>query len=160
MKEIFRKILIYASILIIPVLIFAFNGKTNVCNESNSTTVGTEAGIQFLEPSWIKVLEEAKKQNKLIFLDAYTTWCGPCKMLKNKTFTDEKAGKFFNANYINAAFDMEKGDGLKLAEKYNVTSYPTLLILDQTGKVVTYSIGFINAKELIRFGEHGLAQKR
>ena len=93
-------------------------------------------------------------------VDFFTEWCGPCKMLKSKTFTDETAGKFFNDNFINVAFDMEKGDGLKLSEKYNVNSYPTLLILDKTGKVVTYTIGFINAKELIRFGEQGLTLKK
>ncbi len=155
-----KKIFIYASVILIPLLIVAFTFKDNVYNKADNSVVETEVGIQFLEPSWSKVLDEAKKQNKLIFLDAYTTWCGPCKMLKNKTFKDEKAGKFFNANFINVAFDMEKGDGLKLAEKYNVNSYPTLLILDKTGKVVTYTIGFINPKELIRFGELGLSKKK
>lgn len=134
--------------------------KKTGCFKTENPDASAEAGIRFMEPSWSKVLDEAKKQNKLIFLDAYTTWCGPCKMLKSKTFTDEKAGQFFNDNYINVAFDMEKGDGLKLAEKYNVNAYPTLLILDKTGKVVTYTIGFINAKELIRFGEKGLALKK
>ena len=155
----YKKILQYTSILLIPVLIMAFTAKNESCNASNPSTINEETGIRFVEPSWSKVLEEAKKQDKLIFLDAYTTWCGPCKLLKSKTFTDEKAGKFFNDNFINVAFDMEAGDGVKLAEKYNVNAYPTLLILDKNGKIVTYTIGFINAKELIRFGENGLAKK-
>lgn len=154
-----KKLLLYTSILIIPILIFSFNDASKGCNQTSNSTVENGKGIQFHENSWAKVLEEAKKQNKLIFLDAYTTWCGPCKLLKSKTFTDEKAGAFFNDNFINAAFDMESGDGIKLAEKYNVNAYPTLLILDHTGKVVTYSLGFINAKDLIRFGEQGLSRK-
>jgi thioredoxin 1 len=154
-----KKILQFTSLFLLPVFIMAFTVNNNSCNSSNPSTIKEETGIRFVDPSWSKVLEEAKKQDKLIFLDAYTTWCGPCKLLKSKTFTDEKAGKFFNDNFINVAFDMEAGDGIKLAEKYNVNAYPTLLILDKNGKIVTYTIGFINAKELIRFGESGLAKK-
>ena len=79
--------------------------------------------IQFIESDWKKALAEAKKQNKLIFLDAYATWCGPCRMLKQYTFPDKAVGEFFNENFINIALDMEKGDGPAVARQYQVNAY-------------------------------------
>lgn len=118
-----------------------------------------ETGIKFIEENWSKALAEAKKQNKLIFLDAYTSWCGPCKMLKRNTFPDKAVGELFNKNFINIALDMEKGDGPAIAEKYNVTAYPTLIITDADGKIITYTRGYVEPAQLIEFGKYGLAKK-
>ncbi len=118
-----------------------------------------EEGIKFIESNWSKALSEAKKQNKLIFLDAYTSWCGPCKMLKRNTFPDKAVGELFNKNFINIALDMEKGDGPAIAEKYNVTAYPTLIITDADGKIVTYTRGYVEPAQLIEFGKFGLSKK-
>lgn len=124
------------------------------------TNVNSDKGIQFVESNWAKALQEAKKQNKLIFLDAYTTWCGPCRMLKKNTFPNEAAGEFFNTNFINIALDMEKGDGLAVAEKYGVNAYPTLIVADGDGNVVTYTKGYVDAGQLIEFGKFALSKKQ
>ena len=142
------------------ILVFAFIPKGNKENSVTSKNNATEQGIRFIEADWSKALAEAKKQHKLIFLDAYASWCGPCKLLKKKTFPDKAAGDFFNANYINVAIDMEKGDGPSLGEKYVVTAYPTLIITDADGNIVTYTQGYISPKQLIDFGEYGLKQKK
>jgi thioredoxin-related protein len=113
-----------------------------------------EAGIQFVEANWAKAIAEAKKQKKMIFIDAYTSWCGPCRMLKQKTFTDKAAGDFFNKHFINIALDMEKGDGIAFAQKYQVAAYPTLFIMDAEEKSVTTSEGYINPAQLIEFGKY------
>lgn len=118
-----------------------------------------DQGIKFIEENWSKALSEAKKQNKLIFLDAYTSWCGPCKMLKKNTFPNKAAGELFNKNFINIALDMEKGDGPAIAEKYNVTAYPTLIITDADGNIITYTRGYVEAPQLIEFGKYGLSKK-
>jgi thioredoxin 1 len=131
--------------------------------DKNSNTVTTAAtatqGITFIEADWNKALAEAKKQHKLIFLDAYTSWCGPCKLLKKNTFSDKAAGEFFNKNYINVAIDMEKGFGPALLEKYGVNAFPTLLIIDENGKKISFTRGFIPAEVLIEFGKDALAKK-
>lgn len=139
------------------VLVFACLPKAN--NKEATVNNNTENGIKFIEENWNKALLEAKKQNKLIFLDAYTTWCGPCKLLKRNTFPDKAAGEFFNKNFINIALDMEKGDGIAVAEKYRVNAYPTLIIADADGKVITYSQGYVDARQLIEFGKYGLSKK-
>ncbi len=159
-----KKILYAAVLIFVAAIAFAFVPKINSCNavENKSTSAVSlnNEGIQFVEANWSKAKAEAKKQNKLIFLDAYTTWCGPCRMLKNNTFPDKAAGEFFNENFINVALDMEKGDGLQVAALYNVNAYPTLLITDADGNLVTYTKGYIDAPQLIEFGKFGLAKKK
>ena len=120
----------------------------------------TKPGIQFIEEDWAQALKTAKDKEKLIFLDIYATWCGPCKMLKQYTFTDSSVGEFFNKNFINVALDMEKGDGLGVAATYQVRAYPTLIITDADGKIITYSEGYVDASQLIEFGKHGLSIKK
>jgi thioredoxin 1 len=112
--------------------------------------------IVFIENSWDEALKQAARQNKYIFVDAYATWCGPCKMLKAQTFTDDKAAAFFNSNFINVSIDMEKGRGPELARQWQLTAYPTLIIFDPKGKPVLGTVGFIRAGELIRFGKEAL----
>ena len=51
-------------------------------------------GINFFEGSFQEVKAEAKKQNKIIFIDCYTSWCGPCKWMAKNVFTDKKVGDF------------------------------------------------------------------
>jgi thiol:disulfide interchange protein len=157
MKNIYKKLSIATFVTILVLLAFGFVFKKDSAAENNSNK--PEKGIVFIEADWDKAKTEARKQNKLIFLDAYTTWCGPCKLLKRKTFPDEEVGALFNNNFINVAIDMEKGHGPMLTEKYGVYAYPTLLILDADGKMVTYTQGFMKPKDLIEFGKHGLSLK-
>ncbi len=129
-------------------------------NNKNVETANAETGIQFVETDWNKVKLMAKKQNKLIFLDAYAVWCGPCKMLKKNTFPNKEAGDFYNKHFINIAIDMEKGEGLVLAQKFNVNAYPTLIIADAEGNAITIIKGYIGPDDLIKFGEYGVAQHK
>lgn len=162
-----KKLLFSGLLAIVVIMAFAFAPKIssssaneNAANKTvNAATSSTEEGIKFVESNWAVAKAAAKKQNKLIFLDAYTTWCGPCKMLKRNTFPDKAAGEFFNKNFINVALDMEKGDGPTVAQLYNVNAYPTLIIADGDGNMVTYTKGYIDAKQLIEFGKHGLSKK-
>jgi thioredoxin 1 len=151
------KMLISGLFVLVALVVFAFVPKSKAKSENNTRNEKGE-GIQFIEDDWKKALQEAKKQNKLIFLDAYASWCGPCKLLKKNTFPDKEAGEYFNKNFINVAMDMEKGDGPALSEKYAVNAYPTLIITDAEGKIITYTQGYIKPKQLIDFGKYGLSQ--
>jgi len=112
--------------------------------------------IIFIENNFSTALKQAKAKRKYIFLDAYTSWCGPCKKLKNTTFKDSLTADFFNKNFINAAIDMEKGQGIDLALEWDVQEYPTLLVLDDKGKIVLRSVGYLSAKQLTDFGKEAL----
>jgi thioredoxin 1 len=113
----------------------------------------TEKGIQFYQGSWAEALKLAKKENKLIFLDIYASWCGPCKRLKANTFPDEAVGEFYNTYFINLALDGEKGEGRELARKYAIKGYPTLLFVDHTGTVVAKTAGYHNPDKFLNLGK-------
>lgn len=115
--------------------------------------------IVFIEDKFDEALKQAKAQNKYIFVDAYATWCGPCKMLKARTFTDDKAAAFFNANFVNVSIDMEKGQGPSLAVQWQLQAYPTLIIFNPQGKPVLGTVGYIKADDLIRFGKQALTKQ-
>ena len=95
-------------------------------------------------------LKKAKAEGKIVFMDAYTTWCGPCKMLSARTFPDSAVGAFFNARFVNLKTDMEKGEGPALALKYGVEYYPTLLFINAEGQLVHKAVGFYNAEEILK----------
>ena len=107
-------------------------------------------GINFRQDDWQNVVSQAKAQKKLIFVDIYTTWCGPCKEMDKKTFTEASVGDKFNARFINYKIDAEKGFGINLAKRYNVTSYPTCLFIDANENPVYKQEGLLRAADLLK----------
>ncbi|WP_420151633.1 thioredoxin family protein [Spirosoma sp.] len=110
-------------------------------------------GIQFTESSWKEILKKAKAEKKVIFLDAYASWCGPCKMLQKNVFTKKEVGDFYNSKFINVKMDMEKGEGPALSQVYPLEAYPTLLYIDGNGKVLKKVLGYHSPEELIAIGK-------
>lgn len=110
-------------------------------------------GIQFTETSWKEILKKAKAEKKVIFLDAYASWCGPCKMLQKHVFTQKNVGDFYNSKFINVKMDMEKGEGPALSQVYPLEAYPTLLFIDANGKLLKKFIGAPKAEDLIALGK-------
>jgi len=114
--------------------------------KSNETSVG----ISFQSISLSAAKAVALKTNKFIFIDAYTSWCGPCKQMAATTFKDLEVGKLFNAKFINLKIDCEKDpDGYDISATYKVRAYPTLLIIDGTGKLIKQVVGFQTTEKLI-----------
>lgn len=116
------------------------------------TSSSAQEGIVFSDGTWFQLLEKAKKEDKVIFMDAYTTWCGPCKKMARETFTQKSVGEFYNTNFINVKMDMEKGEGIQLAREYKVRAYPSLLFIDGDGKLVHRSVGFHNRDQFLELG--------
>lgn len=116
--------------------------------------LGFSQGIQFEHDSpWADLLSRAKKENKLIFVDAYATWCGPCKMMAKNVFTDPSVGDYYNAAFVNAKIDMEKGEGPELAQKYGIRAYPTFLYVNGDGELVHSGLGYMEAASFIELGK-------
>ena len=123
------------------------------------TVVFTNAqGIEFFEGTWQEALAEAKKQEKVIFVDAYATWCGPCKRMSKSVFPNRKVGDFYNKNFINMKLDMERGEGLKFRKEYPVSAFPTLFYIDYTGKIVQKVKGARDVDGFIQLGKKALSQ--
>lgn len=90
-------------------------------------------GIDFQDISLKEALEKSAAEKKPVFLDCYTSWCGPCKFMANEVFTLKQAGDWFNPRFVNIKIDMEKGEGPEIAKKYGIRAYPTFLILNADG---------------------------
>lgn len=92
---------------------------------------------------WKQIIKKAKKEKKLIFIDCYTSWCGPCKMLAKDVFTRDSVADFFNQTFVNAKYDMEKdADGVILKTQFDIKAFPTLLFVDPaTQQVVHRMVG-------------------
>ncbi len=119
----------------------------------NFQSYAQNKAISFEVSSFEEMKIKAKKENKLIFLDAFTTWCGPCKWMAKNSFTNDTVADFFNTNFVNAKIDMEKGEGIELSKKYEVRCYPNLLFINGNGEIVHRSGGALNASELIKLAK-------
>jgi thioredoxin 1 len=82
------------------------------------------------------VLTKAKAEHKLVFMDAYATWCAPCKLMDKEVFTHSPTADFFNKNFISYKVNIEKNNGETLKLLYDISVLPTLLFLDANGKVL------------------------
>ncbi len=103
-----------------------------------------QEGIKWETGTFQQTLNKAKENKQgpnIVFLDCYTTWCGPCKFMAENVFTTKEAGDYFNKKFINAKMDMEKGEGIEIAKKYKVRAYPTFLILDGDGNELGRVVG-------------------
>ncbi|WP_316816190.1 thioredoxin family protein [Pedobacter nyackensis] len=113
--------------------------------------------IAFKDADWKTQLATAKKENKLIFFDAYTSWCGPCKMMAKDVFTKDNVADLFNNTFHNVKYDMEKGEGPALKDKYGVSAFPTYLFINGDGEIVHKIVGSMPAAEFME--EAGKALK-
>jgi thioredoxin-related protein len=119
---------------------------------STIITFAQEA-IHFQDLPFKDLIAKAKKENKIVFIDAYTSWCGPCKMMEKNIFTKKSVGDYYNSNFVNARFDMEKGEGREIATKYGVRSYPTYLFLNGDGELVSQNFGYMEESLFISMAQ-------
>lgn len=105
--------------------------------------------VNFEHISYNEALAKAKKENKIIFIDCWASWCGPCKALIKKTFPLKEVGDYMNSRYINLKVDIEKGDGPHIQSTYKIGSLPTLLFVDSNGKEITRAQAGYTAEQFI-----------
>ncbi len=117
-----------------------------------SMTTMMGQGMQF-EPAGTTLEQasvKAKAENKLIFLDCYTTWCGPCKVMARKVFPQEKVGAYMNPKFINLQIDMEGEYGAPLAKKLQISAYPTFVIFNADAQEIGRFLGSSEADDFIK----------
>lgn len=139
---------LYKSLVFLCLIAIFFTSYTFAQEKKISNTE-----IVFSSKEYRQVLAEAKAKHKMIFVDAYAIWCAPCKQLQKTTFKDPKAAAYYNKNFINISVDVEKGNGIELAKKWNIEGLPTLLILDENGKVIAEHVGFVDGNGLLEFAK-------
>ena len=103
-----------------------------------------------------KALQKAKEEGKYVFMDCYTTWCGPCKMMESRVFSHEAVGEFCNTHFVNIKVDMEKGEGIDIARRYRVSVYPTMFVLDANGAVCNRIVGSRSVEDFLTVLKRGM----
>ncbi|AIM37146.1 hypothetical protein KO02_10935 [Sphingobacterium sp. ML3W] len=103
---------------------------------AQSAIIYAQDHIQFQKLTFEQAKEKALQENKLIFLDGYTSWCAPCKWMEGNVFNQASVANYFNTNFINTKFDCEVGEGITIAKEYQIRSFPTYLFLDHTGALI------------------------
>lgn len=124
------------------------------------TTLSAQTVFMENEP-WADVVAKSKAEGKPIFMDCYTSWCGPCKGLATEIFPQPIVGDYLNANFVCCKYDMEKGEGVDLHNKYiaNIPGFPTMLILDSEGNLIHSVVGYQKADALIAALKSGMEGK-
>ena len=112
--------------------------------------VAANAQVRFTDKNLDAVREEATQQNKLVFIDLYATWCGPCKNMERNVFSQPEVGDFMAQHFIAAKYDIDKPTGSALAKKYGIRSIPTFLIFDTDGTMLGQITGGMPADDFIR----------
>lgn len=92
---------------------------------------------------------KAKEEGKLIFLDCYTQWCGPCKMMSRKVFTTDLVGDYMNGRFVNLKIDMETDYGSSLARQLQIQAYPTFILFDADANEIGRFLGSCTAEEFV-----------
>lgn len=110
----------------------------------------TNKEIKFEDITFNQALAKAKKENKMVFMNVYAVWCGPCKLLQKTTFKTDKVADSFNKSFININVDAEKGEGIELSRRYEVTAHPLMLVISPSGKVEKRILGYVKEDQLIK----------
>ncbi len=144
------------SILLSFILLITVSLKLETSKQANP--LEETIGINFFQGTLLEARAKANKENKLIFIDCFTTWCGPCKSMSKKIFTQKDVGDFYNKNFICVKMDMDLAEGISVNDKYIVDVYPTYLFIDSKGTIKHRDIGYIAAKKFIELGKTALAK--
>lgn len=128
-----------------------------------------EKGVEWsTNLSWDQVKQMAKKENKFIFVDAFATWCGPCKAMDMQVYTNDTVGNYFNEKFVSVKVQMDKAtrdndyvkswytDAENIRNQYKVESYPTYIFLSPDGTIVHKDNGFKKPEDLIAIAKSAL----
>lgn len=110
-------------------------------------------GIEFYHGPYAEVLKKARKEKKQIFVDVYTSWCGPCKMMARDVFSRQEVGEYYNRNFVCLKLDAEKEKDYPFFEKYQAGGYPSMFWLDTEGKLIDMHVGYMEAPAFILKGQ-------
>ncbi|HYM19697.1 MAG TPA: thioredoxin family protein [Candidatus Kapabacteria bacterium] len=100
------------------------------------------AEVHFKNVSFQEALKLAAKQNKIVMVDYYTSWCGWCKRLDRDVYSQDNVGGFADSNIISIKLDAENGEGVELARSARIQGYPTVIFYNANGKEIHRQVGY------------------
>ena len=146
----------YILLLLPALLVLSCNGSKKTTSNSTSTPAPSRS-VSFVKSKTLSdVLDQAERKNKLVFVDFYTDWCMPCKLMDQDVFTDRQVKNFFDDNFISYKVNAEKGNGVNLATVFEIRAYPTLLFLNEKGQVVEKKEGALYPTGLLQMAQRAI----
>jgi len=132
-----------------------------------------ERGVKFQNDlSWQKVKDKAQAENKYIFVDCFTSWCGPCKEMDKNVFPSAKVGTYLNNKFISVRIQMDRPKKGKeqsqswqqtadtFLAKYNILAYPSFLFFSPTGELVHRDIGYRDVDNFIELAAEAIDPRK
>jgi len=144
----------FRTVLLIIGFFYVFN------NTSNAQDTNQDLHFQTTN-SWSQALNLAKKQRKMVFVDCYTTWCGPCKEMDETAFKDPGIKRFLDSAFISIRVQMDStkhdsknirawyGVSRKMRQEYQVNEFPSFLFFSADGKIVHRWSGLLSSHDFL-----------
>lgn len=101
-----------------------------------------KAQTNFRAISYDEAIAAAKNENKMVFMDFYTDWCGPCRLMSRDVFPQKSVGDYMNSHFVCIKVNAEKGEGVSLSQTYNIKAYPTFIIITSDKKEMANICGY------------------
>jgi len=125
--------------------------------------VGLGQGVHFESGlSWGQVLVKAKAENKYVFVDCYASWCGPCKAMDQRVYTNDTVGEAMNARFVSVKLQMDTSkkdddavkawyaDAHRLMTTYKISAFPSFLFFSPDGKIVHRGMGLHKVADFVK----------
>lgn len=107
-------------------------------------------GITFFPGTFKEALAKARAEKKFLFVDAFASWCEPCKTMDREVYTDARVASYFAEKFVSLRVDMEKGEGPELAKRLrSIDGYPSLVFITPEGYVTKTVLGSRSADDFL-----------
>jgi thioredoxin-related protein len=128
------------NLLLFSLFVLLLSGQTGWAQE----------GIQFFEGSLEEAKALAETEDKLLFVESYADWCGPCKLMAREVFADPEVGAYFNEHFINVKLDMDQRVNQAFARAHNIRAIPDMMILTTEEAVVNRKLGYVPKRAFLK----------
>ena len=149
-----------SSITLINPLVLLFSSLILLFSCHPRPTSSNSAKTKFTTTDFSEAFALAESKGLPIFIDFYTSWCGPCKQMDRDVFTQPKVATMLNESFIALKVNAERGEGIQLAREFNIRGYPSLLFLNTQGELIDRLEGYTSAPTLLTYARKAITKNK